>query len=361
MRRQFPPTNGELNMQIDFHHATTYVAARIAGFGHEDAAVVAYAAQYVDDATSEGVVCFDNRAMYFRTNSCHKTFDPDNLSDPENHLTWLPFHFFPGNNGLAAGADPSGKFIEKIICRAGSPAAVEMLDAAIASKGKACALHRLGITMHVYADTYAHQGFAGVLHDVNDVIDAHDIGKSGVFGNNLFDALSAEVTSRIPPIGHARAGVFPDMPFLNWHYQNGLGATVTRNNTDIFCDASDAICKAMQRYLGESESGIPAADMQKIRTLFESTKFEDGQKRHRAWLAAIADGRFSFGAASVSYADIGRGSWKADALGTSVDMPIHPYPTGFLQSNWKLFHDAIQQHRVTVLHDILPRYGICAG
>ena len=29
------------------------------------------------------------------------------------------------------------------------------------------ALHRLGITMHVYADTWAHQGFAGTPHEIN--------------------------------------------------------------------------------------------------------------------------------------------------------------------------------------------------
>lgn len=348
-------------MQIDFHHATTYVAARIAGFTHEDADIVAYSAQYVDDATSEGVVCFDNRAMYFRINSCHKTFDPDNLSDPENHLTWLPFHFLPGNDGLPAGQDPTGKFIEKIICRPDSPAAREMVNAAIAEKAKPCGLHRLGVSLHIYADTFAHQGFAGVLHDVNDVIGAHDIGNSGVFGANLFDFLSSVVTSKIPPIGHGRAGVFPDMPFLNWHYQNGLGVTVTRNNTDIFCDAANAICKAMQRYRGVLESGIDAANMQTIRQLFVDTKLEDGEQRHQVWLAAIGTGSFSFGPASISYADVGRGSWKAIALGTSVDMPTHQYPPDFLQSNWKLFHDALQQHRVAVLHDILPKYGICAG
>jgi hypothetical protein len=28
-------------MQIDFHHAATYVIARIAGFNHDDASVIA--------------------------------------------------------------------------------------------------------------------------------------------------------------------------------------------------------------------------------------------------------------------------------------------------------------------------------
>jgi hypothetical protein len=87
----------------------------------------------------------------------------------------------------------------------------------------------------------------------------------------------------------------------------------------------------------------------------------DGGKRHAAWLAAIGQGKFSFGIASVSYDADGRNSWKARALGTSCDLPVHTYRDDFLDSDWKRFHDALQQHRLAVLHDILPKYGICAG
>ena len=86
-------------MQLDFHHAVTYVTARIAGFGHEEADIIAYSSQFVDDAVSSGVVCFDNKAMYSRISSAHKAIDPRNLDNAENHLIWLPFHFLPGNGG----------------------------------------------------------------------------------------------------------------------------------------------------------------------------------------------------------------------------------------------------------------------
>lgn len=68
-------------MQIDFHHAVTYVAARIAGFTHGEADIIAYSAQYVDDATSSGAICFDNKAMYSRISSAHKSLDLDNMND----------------------------------------------------------------------------------------------------------------------------------------------------------------------------------------------------------------------------------------------------------------------------------------
>jgi len=33
-------------MQIDFHHGVTYVVARLAGFEHKAASIIAYCAQY---------------------------------------------------------------------------------------------------------------------------------------------------------------------------------------------------------------------------------------------------------------------------------------------------------------------------
>ncbi len=39
-------------MQIDFHHTVTYVIARLAGFSQTEAGVIAYSAQYVDDAVN---------------------------------------------------------------------------------------------------------------------------------------------------------------------------------------------------------------------------------------------------------------------------------------------------------------------
>ena len=156
-------------MQIDFHHATTYVIARDAGFKHDEAEIVAYAAQYVDDATSSGTVQFDNQAVYNRISSAHKMLDPRNTQALANHQVWMAFHFLPGNGNKQAGENPSGSFINKIICRPNSPVAQEMVRGVILDKNRLYGLHRLGVAMHVYADTWAHQGFAGVLHEINEV------------------------------------------------------------------------------------------------------------------------------------------------------------------------------------------------
>lgn len=354
-------------MQIDFHHAVTYITARCAGFEHQDADTIAYAAQYVDDSTSSGPVWFHNKAMYLRSSSAHGTLDLRNLKNEENHLVWLPFHFLPGNGGLPHDQDPHGSFINKIICRPGSYVAEEMIEAAIADKGKS-SLHRLGITMHVYADTWSHQGFAGVLHEVNEVGKLTETGDSGVFKSGLSRFLNRLLDDTIPPLGHGRAQIFPDMPFLSWNYTNGQGQLVKRNNSDLFVSATEAMCRAMQRYRCHRdptvhETGLLPADKSKLQKLFLRFTDKDGNARHKKWINAIANKKepFSFGPATISYAADGKNSWKAASLGTSQDIPVYSYSSDFLHSDWKLFHDALQQHRLTVTHEILPRFGICAA
>ena len=354
-------------MHIDFHHTTTYVIARDAGFSHEDADIIAYAAQYVDDATSTGTISFDNRAVYNRISSAHKMLDVRNTEELANHYVWMAFHFLPGNGGLPAEQNPGGTFIDKIICTPNSLVAQEMVRDAILEKHRSYGLHRLGVTMHVYADTWAHQGFAGVLHHVNEVENARETSKSGIFKKSLSGLLSSFLDDAIPPLGHGRALAYPDMPFLQWQYNNGRGELIRRDNPADFIAAAEHMCMAMRRYiLGDPNAvtqGLSPATREQIINMFATTNLEDGEKRHRKWIEAIRKGVFTVcGKVDIDdYFARGNDSWKADALGTSFDMRTYPYKDGFLDSKWKHFHDAIQAHRFNVVYNILPKYGICAA
>ncbi len=63
-----------------------------------------------------------------------------------------------------------GTFINKLICKPHNHIARAMLDLSI-KKNKPYGLNRLGISMHVYADAFAHRSFAGVNHAINEVTD----------------------------------------------------------------------------------------------------------------------------------------------------------------------------------------------
>lgn len=364
-------------MQIDFHHGATYVIARYAGFAHRDAEIIAHCAQYVDDATNGGTIGFDNGAMYARISSAHKMLDYRNFEKLANHHVWIPFHFLPGNGGMRSGTNPEGSFIDKIVCRPDSHVARDMVRACIVEQDTAYGLHRLGITMHVYADTWAHQGFAGVQHEVNRLSEIAEHGRAPAdvadrlqdYFGGLFDRASSALVGDALPLGHGAALSFPDRPYLRWSYVDHRGNRIQRDNTADFTTAAGKMCKTMQRYrVRDPDADVPglnAGQELKIHDMLAGTLQEDGEERHAAWLAAIHSGDFGFPAPRLKFRAKGTGSWKYHAIGTrkSTDKrsDTFRYDPSFLASDWKLFHDALQVHRLTVIRDILPRYGISAA
>lgn len=370
-------------MQIDFHHAVTYVAARLAKFSVEDANVISCSAQYVDDAVNSGTIRFRNKAMYSRISSAHKMLDYRNFKELANHFTWIPFHFLPGNGGEKAGDNPGGSFVNKLVCYPDSPVANDMVNSCIACHDRDYGLQRLGITMHVLADTFAHQGFAGINHKINEVEDLKKedgdpsglVKKLGDYFGDFFDGIKNKVVSDAFPLGHGGALTCPDMPYLKWSYTNGLGDPVVRDNTKIFMDAVERIHEAMVCFrmkdpdytLGDQDK-ISLEDLDKIRENFLDFEDEEGEDRHRKWVNSIANGDFSFaekGQEILSYVHKGINSWKYDALDTKKEVEtkneLFRFSPEFLASDWKLFHDALQIHRIDIIRNILPRYGICAA
>jgi hypothetical protein len=385
-------------MQIDFHHTATYVIARYAGFSHDDAAIIAHSAQYVDDASTSGFIRFSNGMRYQRTATAHAMCDPDNLDNDENTTSWLPFHFFPG--GESSSADSDFGYIHKLVCRPDSEPAQIMIGAAISAKGQPNSLYRLGIAAHVFVDTFAHQGFAGLYHQINEA-------------KQLKDANGKEIkVMPVPPIGHGQVGTCPDQPYLRWSYVNHAGDTIERDNPADYAIASNRLCEEFQRYLGVPIQGLSPKAQDKLATLFVSVTAEDGQTRHGEWLSRLASDYFGFGAVKLEYEGKENGSWKqmavgdaylswreqclqqthnklksdghsfldkfaamsgkvvqsigdkltaaADAVGT--DIPIDGAdPALFLDSHYRHFHDAAKQQRHHVFLHILPAFGIVAA
>lgn len=366
-------------MQIDFHHGVTYVVARLAGFEHQEANIVAYCAQYVDDATNSGLISFDNGALFSRISSAHKALDYRNFRQLANYQVWIPFHFLPGNDGLPAGEDPDGSFINKLICRPNSHVAQAMVTECIQRRDASHSLYRLGITMHVYVDTWAHQGFAGVNHRVNqakELVDdegnpdrEHTEKVEKYFQKNVWQQLLGSLIGDAFPLGHGAVLSHPDKPYLKWGYKNGLDEQIDRNNTKDFLEAAENMCIWLQRYrLGDPQAtvaGLPTVDKELIAHMLQTITDKSGSQRHQKWLAAIREGKFSFGAADITYIPKGRDSWKYHALGTEKFIDTgkeeFSYRSDFLRSDWNLFHGALKAHRLFITHELLPKYGICAA
>lgn len=356
-------------MNIDFHHAVTYLVARVAGFEDREARTISHSAQYVDDATDEGLVMFDNGAMYRRLATAHRALDYKNFAALGHRLVWIPFHFLPGNAGLEEDQDPAGAFIRKLLVRPNSPVAQRMVRVTIEEKHKPYGLHRLGIVSHVFVDTWAHQGFAGVNHRVNMVKDVRRAGQPDErFKQKMWRFFYGKVHQNMPPIGHGAALSYPDRPYLNWSYFNGLDELVVRQNPSEFTEAAHELCKVFQRYLrgdpGAQVDGLPADLQQMIHDRFVRYEESDERVRHRRWLDDLAEDAFGIGKVDLNYVAKGPGSWRAEALqypDPDTKDRRFPYDEAFLDSDWKRFHDAAKAHRRAIVDDILPSFGICVA
>src|ERR1700744_3699198 len=162
-------------MNIDFHYGVVYVAARVGGMTPADACTVAHACQYVDDATTHGILRFKGGETFERFATAHKLFDYSNTENDQNRLVWTPFHFLPAAEG--------DTLEEMAVCRPDSEVAREVVRRAIRQRNTETGLHRLGVTLHTYVDTWAHQGFAGIESPWNRVhlLEAQDCTRKGWF------------------------------------------------------------------------------------------------------------------------------------------------------------------------------------
>lgn len=371
-------------MQKDFHYDVIYVLASWAGFSLEDAYTLAYASQYVDDANNTGHLKFDTGASYTRTSSAHDVFDVyHNADNVENHNVWLPFHFLPGNCGDVKGKAEDKPFIERIICTYDSFVARDMVKESIRCGDKPYGLHRFGISMHTYADTWAHRGFAGVFDGINKVKSIFWLNDTNqLVPVDLIQQMKNKVIDLLP-VGHGPAVCNPDLPYLKeWQFSfiedRGRGIQ-TYNNTQYFLLAAENIIKAMRLFIAYRKSpvsltgdlsalydgypGLNEEQRSRLESLFMDIRDADGDKRHEEWRRRAMTGEFAGVSSIPPYQAKGKGSWKYKALGTTltIDDPgqVFTYTPEFITSDWKKFHDGLQVQRQYILLELLPAYGIC--
>lgn len=366
-------------MQKDFHYDVVYALAQLTGFNQEEAYKIAYSSQYVDDAIHYGIIKFMNGAMYARISSAHSNFDLyNNTNIIKNQFVWVPFHFLPGNCNLPREQGNDRDYVDRLICYANSYISREMVVTCLKQKGTLSALHRLGITLHVYADTWAHQGFAGIITDKNRIQNLNYTDTStGIIKfhqdiiKEMEDVLHQSINYYLP-LGHAAALSYPDLPYLNewsFDYQDDRG-TVNRNNTEIFIEAADHIYKILQLF----KQGIIPDDLETMFDIVVGLSEEkkeylarafqnftgNTEQRHENWIREINSNSFSGVQEIPAYHDTGENSWKSLALGSDFWEQTIEYPQDFINSDWKLFHDALQLHRTYILNELLPKYNICA-
>ncbi|GBC60412.1 hypothetical protein DENIS_1364 [Desulfonema ishimotonii] len=249
-------------MQIDMHYYGTYAMARAAGIRRDAAAIIATAAQFTDDNASKDSIEFRDGGRLDAEATAHHAIDRKNIDAEDQRKIWVPFHFLPGNQG--------NFLTEKLVCRKDSDIAKQMVRFNLSLADQPYALPLMGITAHVYADTFAHYGFSGIssrrnkIHgnsfkfdDIDPEMEKYIRGKEKKFEENYPDeggflpnikSWFAEKFSGA--LGHGAALTFPDRPYLKWsfEYEEPEKGSGLRDNPATYLEGCEALHKLFRDF-----------------------------------------------------------------------------------------------------------------
>lgn len=330
-------------MQKDFHYCAMYVLAVEAGFTRSDAAIIAYASQYVDDATEGEPVALSGGQIFDAVRTAHvglQSFDWD-----VQKKIYMPFHFLP--NVVRREHRRRFSYVTRPARLDAEPRCLAQLlfDQAADEPDTRLRLVRLGVALHAVADTFAHCGFSGRQGSENDV-EAIETARDGG-GWDLHWLQSATDVLR-PRIGHAEAQSYPDEPFRTWRYRNGAGRPVVRDNGKLFRAAAGVVLTLLKRASGAAlPAGQTLACPRRVDELLRCASDETG--RCRQWQRS-----------DPSMPPYDPEAWRSAALGGDVrwDRAARPRQArmlarvaakpGFERSLWALFHRAAFLQRAWV-------------
>lgn len=359
-------------MKKDMHYYGTYCMARAAGIEPASAQIIATASQYVDEAATKMEVELEDGSKVLSRATGHHMADIKNLSRDDQRQVWVPFHFLPGCVG--------DSFSEKLICRMDSKPARQMvehhLDHADADFGR----ELIGVTAHVYADTFAHYGFSGVSSrwnkSDNETIEVETddpdlnsklmdglgsfLGKFGVDLPNYRRKVMTEFAEGASgALGHGSVGTYPDMPYLWWCFDYEIsGKTSGRKNDKTFLAACKALHSMFQEFVKRAPQyadGRGGRNFSEIESsVIEVLEFVgETNERIEKWRTDAEQGKFydAFEGKITTHREEG---WTADLKGfeNSTDSQ------SFVSSSSYRFFQAASLHRNYVLRDLMPQHGI---
>ena len=289
-------------MQIDFHYYATYCAAYLAGYSHEECLAICYSAQFTDCCTRTLLSTIGGPSEAATTQLQLEMMDArtDILGIQDITRIWSSFHFLPRDLKSDPGKESRiYKAKYRLICGPNGDLLVKTVDLA-----KDKSLQAAGIAMHVLADTWAHQYFAGTPSQVINNTDywffellpaeaPGDDANSGDSANNSNskengDAANAarsfterRVTFRHNPtgkddldkgiytntvyqleensvmsLGHGRAGHLPDYSFMRYKYLPAWGKyeEFIKDNPSDYYKAFSQMVYALRYLRGDYET-----------------------------------------------------------------------------------------------------------
>lgn len=203
-------------MNEEFHYYVVAFLCKQAGLRPDESTRIAYSSQYTDNALVPYEVHTDGSR--YLTQVTHHFGFWDSSQETE---VWIPFHFYPGDPSHPAARRADGT-TNRFSVTPDSPNVKKLLVAALKTRNP----YRVGIALHTYADSWAHQNFSGRRETWNSV-----------------DALSL-----IPPIGHAQVMRSPDDLYAVWQDPRLVAGERQISNYERFLAAARKIYKYLATF-----------------------------------------------------------------------------------------------------------------
>lgn len=358
-------------MQTDMHYYGTYVIARAAGLNRNTSLIIAIASQFVDDNADKDSINFRDGGRMDVEATAHHTLQIKNLDKEDQRQIWVPFHFLPGNEGE--------DFTERLVCRKDSIIAQKMVKFNLSLADQPYAIPLIGITAHVYADTFSHYGFSGISSRKNKIINdsfqfeeitqemrTYILKKQALFKENyqkdtIMDNIKSWFAETLSgALGHGAAVTFPDRPFLKWRfmYEGDDEMCALRDNPATFLEACEKLhgifrTFAQQRQdLAEERCLKDFASIKEI--IFNVLKTQaDQEGRIQAWQDIALGGEvIGTGAEEIPAYDGDTWHNQRGNLTRKNDSRVTT------QTDIYRFYQAASIHRVNVLRNLLPAHGL---
>lgn len=272
-------------MDICFHYFAVKTVARAAGYREEQAQRIAAYSQLMDDYDWQGYLRAENMPDYLKRAGADVIYNetlkivssvatgfPSVLDMVElilphaQKLIVSPFHFIPRNERRVSNGDlrtvpaklHDGSYISSML---------DSLEEDMASNSisESDALMKMGMLLHTFADTYAHQLFTGYNNKTNSVklISAKDnitqadaTKEYGYWVEQWISQLEEDLGAEIPTIGHMSVVSIPDLSHLSFEMEytdiDGTKRVHARSNTDLFVAACRELYTFMRTVLGET-------------------------------------------------------------------------------------------------------------
>ena len=260
-------------MNPDFHYYATYCAAILAGYSREESQEIAYSDQFVDlcSATMLDKLKGPRAAATTQLQLELMAARTDIVGLQDITRIWASFHFLPRDLSAEPPKKCSKRYRSKyrLICGPNGELVKSTVELA---KGKGP--QAVGVAMHVLADTWAHQHFAGtpslVINNTNywfyelmpdgeerKLSFRHSASAPDDLDHSLYTA-SIYVSSEnsIMNLGHGRAGHLPDYGFIRYRYLPAWGGyeEIVKDNPSDYKHAFCQMITAMKYLRGASDS-----------------------------------------------------------------------------------------------------------